>query len=67
MTFSKAMQAYGVDTNEMEGELTEYETLNEFFTRRLRPECRPLQSPGYRHLGTGHLSCRVLRPKAPEG
>lgn len=41
------MQEYGIDTSEIEGSLNDYRSLNEFFARRLRPEARPIDSPGY--------------------
>ncbi|BDA47835.1 phosphatidylserine decarboxylase proenzyme 2 [Coccomyxa sp. Obi] len=40
------IQEYGVDISEIEGSLNDYRSLNEFFARRLRPEARPIHSPG---------------------
>src|SRR5678816_910933 len=38
---------YGIDVSEAEKPLAEYEGFDDFFTRRLRPDARPIdQSPG---------------------
>jgi phosphatidylserine decarboxylase len=37
----KFVKAYGIPIEEAEKELQEYNTLNEFFTRKLKPEYRP--------------------------
>jgi len=36
------VKMYGIRTEEAEKPVTEYETLNEFFTRRLKPHLRPI-------------------------
>jgi hypothetical protein len=39
-------QAYGVDLSDIEGTPQDYRTLNAFFSRRLRPDARPIHQPG---------------------
>jgi phosphatidylserine decarboxylase len=36
-----------VDTSEVKGSLSDYKTLNEFFSRRLRPGARPIFKAGW--------------------
>jgi phosphatidylserine decarboxylase len=44
---SRFARAYGIDVSEAEKPLNEYQGFNEFFTRRLRPEARPIEgTPG---------------------
>ena len=48
---------YGIDVAEAEKPIEQYSGLQEFFTRRLRPEARPLPS--------GPPGGRLVRPTAP--
>lgn len=38
-------QAYGIDLSEIEHAPQDYQTLNAFFSRRLRPDARPIYQP----------------------
>lgn len=59
---SHRLQDYGIPLDELDKPLEEYRTLNEFFTRRLRPGARPLCSPGWVgcSMDSDSLQCATL-------
>eukprot|EP00297_Palpitomonas_bilix_P009578 CAMPEP_0113881806 /NCGR_PEP_ID=MMETSP0780_2-20120614/8586_1 /TAXON_ID=652834 /ORGANISM="Palpitomonas bilix" /LENGTH=339 /DNA_ID=CAMNT_0000868715 /DNA_START=283 /DNA_END=1299 /DNA_ORIENTATION=- /assembly_acc=CAM_ASM_000599 len=53
------ISGYGIDTNDMEKPLDEYETLNEFFYRRLKAEARPIAAKDDPAVLVSPCDCRI--------
>jgi len=56
----KFIETYGVNVDEIELPLDSYPTFNDFFSRRLKPGVRPIDSPHNAQILVSPADCRLL-------
>lgn len=53
------IETYMIDENEMEKPVSAYKTFNDFFSRGLKPECRPIAEPKNNRVAVSAADARV--------
>jgi len=54
------IKQYSIDTSAVRDPIDSFDTLNDFFVRRLKPEARPIASPHKPHILISAADCRLM-------